>query len=513
MQKRGPLFVFLLVLSISIALAAVIISDGSSEFNFNEDTSNLYNITVNNTAPSQNATSNVSQVNITFPSSFSFSLDTNGTSATGTFSNTSTVLSWDSDGLVMNLTYHTFWFNLSAATPGTYNITVTELNSTAATDTNFTVTVNDTTAPNITFVNPSEVDGANLSQDYVEVNITSGDNVGIDTIIARLYNSTDDEINSSTSTSSPLYINFSNLTEGTYKFNVTVNDSDGNENSSATRTIVLDTTNPSVTASEESDTQTSLNLTISITESGSGINSVCTTDRGGADVTGAGNTQTIYEESLTCGTSYTYLITCTDYAGNQGNSTDSFSTESCSSSSGGGGGGTSTSGTTYSLTNQQLDEGITKTFEEDDRFKFKVSGRFHTATLEKLTDEEASFLVESTPQTFILKEGESQKVDVDDNDIYDILLMVKDIDVDEVNVSIVAITEFISANDTTGGKVASNQTINLTANDSGAGTAGAGGETKSSNKTLWTIIILLVIGAVGLGYFLFRRKRKRTHGY
>ena len=520
MKKRGMLLLTLsIILATSLVFAAhvITISDGSSSFDFNEDTTSLYNISVNNTDTLAGA--NISEVNITLPSAFNFTFDTNDTSVgTHTFTNTSTVLSWLNDGLVMNLTVNNFWFNATAS-PGHYNITVDTTNSSGTSSTNLSVTINETT-PIISYASPSEVDGANLSQDYIEMNITADSNSSIDTITVRLYNSSDDQINSSTSSTSPLYINFSNLSEGTYKVNATVNNSLGNENSASTRTILLDTTLPSVAASENSDTQTSLNISITVTESGSGINGACTTDRSGASVSGTGNSQEISESSLSCGTSYTYEITCIDYAGNSGSVNESFSTDGCSSSSSSGGGSSSSiSKKIYSLTEEQFAEGFTRELEKDDGFKFEIDNEDHFATVEKVETDEVSFLVNSTPITFILKSGENKRVDVDDSGFYDIKITLESISGNKANVTIIKNNEKVSAEDLaadTGTTDTTNGTIDLTNETIPTNTTAGGAEEekgKSAGKVLLTIFIIIIIIFIVLGFFFYRRKKRRMEGY
>ena len=109
---KDSLIIKIMVLTISFVLAAHVIttSSGGTSYSVNEDVGFVYNITVNSTDSLD--TANITQVNITFPNTFSFLIDSNGTDAgTHTFTNTSTILSWDNDGLVMNLTWKYFWFN------------------------------------------------------------------------------------------------------------------------------------------------------------------------------------------------------------------------------------------------------------------------------------------------------------------------------------------------------------------------------------------------------------------
>ena len=243
------ILVFITILIISFVLAAHVIttSSGGNSYSVNEDVGFIYNITINNTDTT--ASGNISQVNITIPNTFSFLANSNGTDAgTHTFTNTSTVFSWNNSGLVMNLTWKYFWFNVTASTPGNYNLTITTTNVTGSFSSNISVTINDTTSPSsINFVSPSESDNANLSRSNIAVNVTATDNGVISTIIVRLFNSTRNQINSSNSSTSPLFINFTGLSDGVYYFNATVNDTYGNSNSTSTRTITLDTTYPSLT--------------------------------------------------------------------------------------------------------------------------------------------------------------------------------------------------------------------------------------------------------------------------
>ncbi len=126
----------------------------------------------------------------------------------------------------------------------------------------------DSVFPLIDYASPSE-SSSNLSRGYIEVNVTASDTNQLDNITIRLYNSTFDEINSTNSTTSPLYINFSGLDEGTYYFNATATDNVSNQNSTSTRTIILDRTAPEyILNSPENDsisldTYSLLNVTIS----------------------------------------------------------------------------------------------------------------------------------------------------------------------------------------------------------------------------------------------------------
>ena len=213
-----------------------------STFSVNEDVGYIYNITINNTDVGEAA--NITEVNITLSSGLVFRPGDNNTNALATFINVSNVLSWKNatHSLINGSGYaNQFWFNATAATPGTYIITVTRLNVTGAFSTNITVTVNDTTPPSaVTFNTPTEADSTYITQSYIMYNVSATDNGNLSTIIVRLYNSSNNLINSSTSSSSPFLGNFSGLGYGTYKLTAAANDTYGNTNATtANRTYTL----------------------------------------------------------------------------------------------------------------------------------------------------------------------------------------------------------------------------------------------------------------------------------
>ncbi|MCK4650461.1 hypothetical protein KAT36_04495 [Candidatus Pacearchaeota archaeon] len=424
--------IFGIILVMSFVFAAHVIA--LSPFSVDEDVSSLYNISVQNTDTV--TTANITQVNITFPFSFSFSADSNGTDAgTHTFTNTTTVLSWDNDGLVMNGTTQYFWFNATAFTPGSYNLTIVTTNSTGPETTNISVTINDTTDPSsIEFVSPTESDNSNLSQSNIAINITATDNGVIDTIIARLFNSTKDQINSSTSATSPLFINFTGLDDGVYYFNATVNDTYGNSNSTSTRTITLDSSNPVITLIEPADstssTTSAYNFTFNVTDdqtisncslilNGSIINTL-------TSVNNSGGTNGMYNSSLSVAT-HTWSINCTDFAGNVGNSSTRTlivsAVTTVPSSSGGSGGYP-----TYRPNEEELKEGYRKTMYKNWKISFKLGDDFHVFKVENVTEATAKISISSETQEATLLIGEEKKFDISGNDYYDVLVKLNSID-------------------------------------------------------------------------------------
>ncbi len=512
MKKRKGVWIIsiLIIVLSSFVLAGHLIttSVGGTSYNYNEDISNIYNITVNNTDLTLDA--NITQVNITLPSNFSFIFNSSSTDAIGTFSNTSSILTWDnSSGLVMNLTWNYFAFNATGATPGNYNIIITTTNATGIFSSNISVTINDTTAPLITFNAP--LNGANLSQNYIIINITATDNVAVDSIILRFYNSTNSPLNTTTSAGTNHYVNITNLSEGVYYYNATVNDSKNNINNSVTRSLRLDRTNPSIDLSENDDGEDYLNITISITESGSGVNT-CTDSDSGTTISGSGTTRYLYEDDLECGESYSYNVTCTDFAGNSNSRSESFSTESCDDSSSSS--STSTTTTTsfwknsYLPTEQQVEEGYSKLLKKGERVRVKIGTESHYVGIIKLTSTKATINISSTPQQAEFIVGETKSFEVTNDSYYDVKVKLNSVNSTTANITTWAVHEKISSqviSEVNNVQNTSSNTTNLTS------------ASKSSLKSLaknswfWTGLGVVVLVILGIWYYL--RRRKRTKGY
>ncbi len=235
-------FIFLVGTGFVFADHIINVSGGGVIFYINEDISTGLNVSVANTDPGGSA--NITQVNISLPTGLVFRTGTNLTGAnvsSSTFVNTSSVLSWTNTTTLINGSSKGYLsFNVTAINPGTYTFEVITLNQTGNSSKTLSVVVNDTTPPSsIQFVAPTLNNNSILVQNSLPVNVTATDNGVISSITARLYNSTRDLINSSNSSSSPLYVNFTGLQSGTYYINATINDTYNNLNSTETRIIIL----------------------------------------------------------------------------------------------------------------------------------------------------------------------------------------------------------------------------------------------------------------------------------
>jgi len=252
-KLRENLILFLvLVLLLYFVSAAHLITTPTSSFD--EDTSILFNITVNNT--DINSTANISQMDVILPATFTFTINTNGTDAgTHTFSNTSTVLTWSNDGLVMNSSFNYFWFNLTASSPGSYNITVNTTNATGIFSTNLGLTVNDINGPSVTLISPANETSSTTTSYNFTFNVT--DDVGIDNCSLFIDGAVD--TNSSTiANATTTGLVSSTLSVGSHTWLVSCIDSSSNQANSSSRVVTITSEDSSGGGSESSEGDGSL---------------------------------------------------------------------------------------------------------------------------------------------------------------------------------------------------------------------------------------------------------------
>lgn len=139
------------------------------------------------------------------------------------------------------------------------------------------------------------------------------------------------------------------LPQGSYNWSISCNDTVRLNNVSIMKNFTIDTSGPSVSLSKSASSSTS--LTIAITATADSL--ACTSSRGAATVTGApGASQTLTETGLTAGTSYTYVVSCTDTSGNVASGSITLTTDAAAASSGGSGSGGSGGGISSGATGQ-----------------------------------------------------------------------------------------------------------------------------------------------------------------
>ena len=218
---------------------------------------------------------------------------------------------------------------------GNYSFTV-YVNDTAGNE-NSSVTgwfVVDTTAP-VSLDLRNITEGLNTSDTTPEfvwaVNDSLSEVMFCDLYVDRVQNVTNIRSVNNTKTN---YTIANIMADGAHNWSIQCNDSVRLQ-IAGQRNFTVDTTGPTVSLSKSAGTTTSLTIAVSTTSDAL----TCTTSRAGATVSnGPGSSQTVTESGLTAGTSYTYVVSCTDTAGNSGSHELAVATSSVDSSGSGGGG-------------------------------------------------------------------------------------------------------------------------------------------------------------------------------
>ena len=207
------------------------------------------NFTINNT----DASKNITEVNITVPSAFTYIEDSNLTSADNiSFSNSTsgiTNLTWintTNNGFVENGTVEYFLFNVSVPTLlDNYTFIISTVdNDSVFNYTLLNITVVDTTPPeNITLVSPTLSNNSRTPHNWTYVNATFDEihpsNCTLEFNQTYNYSMTRNGIY--------CYYNVTELNDGQHSYTIYVNDTSNNSGSNGTFYITVDTTPPQIT--------------------------------------------------------------------------------------------------------------------------------------------------------------------------------------------------------------------------------------------------------------------------
>ncbi|MFH1521845.1 MAG: hypothetical protein ABIF18_02710 [archaeon] len=364
-------------------------------------------------------------------------------------------------------------YSFSNSTDANYTFKIQAINDTLD-DANSSLIsmVVDTTVPELVYASGMNVDNANVSQNWVFVNITASDTNNA-TVSYSIYNLTGlwnqtNFVDSYVTTT----INWTGLAEGVYYYNVTVNDSATNENSTLTRTITLDVTNPvaSASCSPSSGVAGSITCTCSGTDTGgSGINLSLTTASSTPSATG------------------TYTCSVTDYAGNSNTSSASYTITASSSSS--------TFVPIYRPSESKLSEGYDISLGKNYQVNFRISEQDHILKVNNISTASATITISSDPITLEINIGETKKVDLDDDGYYDLSIYLKDIKFSKANFILTSISEAVSSSDST---VQDEEVGDGEIAQDGVVAEGVAEVDEESNYMIWIIILAIVLVVIGV---------------
>lgn len=494
------------------------LAGGTSLGSFNEDISALYNFSIQNGDVALSA--NISQVNISFPASFSYMEQTAGASFSSySFVTSSQTLSFSNiTGLISAGTTQYLWFNLTAQTPGGFNFTISTTNASGTFYHNLSVLVNDTTAPLLSFASPGYTTAINLTGASIAINTSASDNSALDSITITLMSSSSSILNTSLGIAVPShFFNFTGLDEGIYYLNISSNDSSNNINASVPLLrIALDRTPPSVSLDEETSNRTALNISISISDGVTGVSGTCTLESGGGSINGSGPTQYLFRNGLECGTTYRFNVSCIDHVSYRTYASDSFETDGCASSSsstGGSGNGDSSSSSywksTKSVSSSQLESGYAALLELRDRIRVVVDGLDYYFGIVDIDANSISLNLSSSSDLSSIDVNETRLFEVTGDGYYDVSFSVNEINdsTTGVNVTLRGIHELTPESARALG-ISSNESADL------GNRARLGALFSGASWWIWIVISLVLVAFVLLlwkWYVKSQRLQGLTH--
>jgi hypothetical protein len=178
-----------------------------------------------------------------------------------------------------------------------------------------------------------------------------------------------------------------------------------------------------------------------------------------------------------------------------------------SSGGGGGGGGGGSSSSTYTLSASQLSEGMNKRLSRNDKFKVKVLNETHYVKVDSVSGSFAKITVSSDPQTFNLYIGMEEKVDVNNDKIYDLSVKLNEIKSNKANITLKGISEPMEVMDLNNEE----EVDRLNTSEDNSETSGITGAViggKRTSRVIIAIVFVLILVLVALGSYSYKKKGK-----
>ena len=348
---------------------------------------------------------------------------------------------WNSSGLYYNVTNNltgttnSTSFDLDNMLEGNYywNCLVVDVegNSDFASS-NYTLTIGGV------FVNLSSPENntyTNINETNFTCKLTSEENYELSNVTFYLWNSSalvrNETVNIS-GTNNETTFNWTFVEEGNYSWNCLgvnngSNESWGDNNFS----ITYDVTVPNITSLSEAVSSSGATITWT-TENDSSNSSVSISSGTWSNASAYASSHSVVISGLSASTTYSYVVTSCDRAGNCNNSSDSFTTSAAPSppsSSGGGSGSSSISSVsipkTYEVSVTEVVSGYTQTLKKDEKVNFSIfdfEGGRHLLTIDNIDVDYVELTIESDPINLKLGVGQSAKLNLTSTIYYDLFV-------------------------------------------------------------------------------------------
>tara|TARA_Y100000310_G_C20689977_1_gene821599 strand:+ start:2027 stop:3541 length:1515 start_codon:yes stop_codon:yes gene_type:complete len=418
----------------------------SANLNLSDNAESTINFTIYNESATIGEMGNLTEINVTLPGGLLFVAGTNRSGNLSAndinFTNSTNLLTFrNKSGIMTNDTNNSaFSFNVTKGSPGVYNISVTLVNiSGNYRQINISLLINDTVAPNVTFLagfrnfsNHSGTINFNMSiadnQGDNDSALGGRDGKGVSFVNFTIFRAENRSYFNQTNLTnvSGGYWNRSfdttTYTDGLYNITVTVNDTNGNINTTNIYHVRFDNTAPEGTHT----------CTPNPANNGDVVTCSCSPSDGGSGVNGD---QTSFTANPSTSANGDTVLTCTfeDNAGNEGSKDFTLTVQTPGGSGSGGGGSSGSSAFSYiktiALDNKQLEDSgvINQMLKLGERIRLRIGEGIHHVGIRELSTTSATVEISSDTVRVSLDVGEDAKVDVDHDKFYDVYVKLNSI--------------------------------------------------------------------------------------
>jgi subtilisin family serine protease len=371
---------------------------------------------------------------------------------------------------------------------------------------------------------PENYKNGNIEFENFSCRSTTSSNFQLTNVTFYMWNSSNDVINISNYTISGR-LNITNFSqnfneEGNYTWNcLSFNNISNSSFAESNFTFTYDITNPNLNLispdDEYSFTSSSTNILFEFNVSDNfgidncslGINSDVESDS--SIINNESETQSI-SKTLAPGT-YSWNITCFDYATNKNISESRTLTINRPSSGGGGGGSSGGGGASSVISESDIEKGYTKRIKENERITFKIQNELHNLILGDINETYASLTLRSDEVNFTLNVGDLKMFNLDGDNYYDLSVKLNGIEKYYSNITIKKINDIIKKSNPDiiafDNETATKNDTNINVNNTGE---------KSNLKRLFLIlisiffIVFIVIFILIIAFIIsFSRKDKK----
>jgi len=424
---------------------------------------------------------------------------------------------WNSTGVLYNYsnrnltgTSNATSFVLTDMTEDTYewNCFVTDSLGNVGNSSNYTLTVGGVSTALVSPVNDSY---SNVNDTNFSCRAVSDDSYVLSNVTFYLWNSSDVLVynfsKNISGVSNSSVFNYSFSDEGNYSWNCFgVNNVSNSSWGDGNFSFGFDVVAPSV-----------IGLSESVSVSGATI-SWTTDELANFSISGgvsgsSGNylsSHSVGISGLSASTTYVYVLSSCDRAGNCANTSDSFRTSDVvisGSSSGGSGGSTSAFSVPllFNISVAEIQFGYTKRLKKDDGVNFSIydfGGGRHLLTVDDVGEDYVELMIRSEPISLKLGVGQSAKLNLTSPIYYDLFVKLNAIIDDEAELTIQLINESIEV-----------EVIGIT----GDGVVDGVGDVDENYSLVFAVLIVIIIGIVLIVFLRDRKKlkgsrRRKKHG-